>query len=252
MSKFKDRRDVKEAVANEGLAYFLQGYTGADSMPDAELSAAFEAARGALNNFEALLAAEPAGAGEHRASFNVWSPDDVWDYRDVQKLAGQLDMRQHYVKTDIPTIIKFKKMVDDEILMTLDKVMYLGRNWQDVCYSPTEPLEPPGTKGQPWYKTVIGEAGRVKRICSVKYEFDIDEMRMPDNKAKFPTPFEAAVAMTGAIHPPDSGLSTSCRPDSRGFYYVSNVECQIKVDAYMVEMILYMYAVDFVAKEVKP
>ena len=172
-------------------------------------------------------------------AFKVWDSHDVWDYRDVQLLAAQLDMRQHYVKMDgLPTLIKYKKMIDDEILMMLDKVMRLPADWHEDAKGPQDGMS------KPFWADGL-ELGSVKRICTVKSTFDIDLMRMRDNKAKFPTPEEVAVAMVSEIHPHDGGLSSNCRPNSKGFYYLSNVECAIKVDAYMVQMYLYLYGVDF-------
>jgi hypothetical protein len=176
-----------------------------------------------------------------KAAWDAAMPPEQWTGSGVCALAEQLYMRQHYVKTARPSVDKYKKMVDDQIARRLDKIVRLEGNWRDRLFSPTELLEPPSTKGRPFYQSLAGETGRVKRIVIMKYEFDIEEMHMPG----FPTPFEMGAALVREINPQDPGLSTNCRPDSKGFYHVSNVECAIKVDAYMGEMILYLYAVDF-------
>lgn len=58
MNKYRDRRDVKEAVENEGVDYFLRKYTLAEAMPDEELAAAFRNAETAINKFIELLDSE--------------------------------------------------------------------------------------------------------------------------------------------------------------------------------------------------
>lgn len=273
MSKFKDRHEVKNSMEDEGLAYFLQGYTSADAMPDAELERAFEKARAALNEFEAMVNAKPiayecssverqlvdkfreacredglifAASKVERnedpkfvdisvttrpeLAFKVWTSDDKWADIDVQRLADQLDMRQRQIQTELPSIIKYKKMVDDAILMRVDKVIRLPRNWHENTCSVKDGMT------APMYKADAGDMGPVKRIMSVKYLFDIDELRMPENRGKFPAPEALGESLANELR---------CRPDKKGFHWLSNVECCIKQDAYMVEMIVYLYAVDF-------
>lgn len=59
MGKYRDRHEVVKDMENESLSYFLQNYTCAETMPDAELEQAFTDALNALNRFEALARGAP-------------------------------------------------------------------------------------------------------------------------------------------------------------------------------------------------
>ena len=53
--KIKDRATVAQAIKNEGLEYFVTGYSQSSQMPDEELEKVFERAEIAYGKFEEIL-----------------------------------------------------------------------------------------------------------------------------------------------------------------------------------------------------
>ena len=53
--KFKDRAEVAQAIKDEGLEYFVTGYSQSTQMPDEELEKIFEKAAQAYEDFKEVL-----------------------------------------------------------------------------------------------------------------------------------------------------------------------------------------------------
>jgi|TARA_Y100000310_G_scaffold299083_1_gene333601 hypothetical protein len=53
--KIKDRATVAQAIKNEGLEYFVTGYSQSSQMPDKELEAVFIKAEKAYGEFQEVL-----------------------------------------------------------------------------------------------------------------------------------------------------------------------------------------------------
>lgn len=53
--KFKDREEVANAVAGEGVGYFITSYCSSDAMPDEETRKAFIDAEKAIAKFESII-----------------------------------------------------------------------------------------------------------------------------------------------------------------------------------------------------
>ena len=52
--KIKDRATVAQAIKNEGLEYFITGYSQPSQMPDEELAIKFQQAEIAYNHFQEI------------------------------------------------------------------------------------------------------------------------------------------------------------------------------------------------------